>query len=101
MTIRIVTSYRTDLNYFTLLIDNEDFHNSESIADIFNLNVDTFNKLLIEKVIKHSYYTISKHHKDFEFSLCGKSKEIYIKCFKEAFAEQLILFILDENSDSL
>lgn len=90
-----LSQFGTNQNYFSILINDMNICTSENIANLFNLDTDFYNKLLIEKVIKHDRVFISKHCKDLEFNLCNIPKEIYKKRFEDVFADQLILLALE------
>lgn len=84
------------LVYFHLVIDGTIVGSTSArMADILKLDLDTYNKILIEEVIQHSYYKISPSghvplSKDIIFELNDESKETYINRFKEAFAKELV-----------
>lgn len=85
--------------YFSMMNSGNYFGTSKDIANSFNLPVDTYNDILINKVIRHSDYEVnlsedSIFHKDVVFRLDGIDFEIYIKRFKEVFHSQLILLTL-------
>lgn len=66
---------------------------SSSISRLFNIPLEVYNNLLINKVIKHDLYEIHTFN-DITFDLCDISKEIYLNRFKETFSDQLTLLIL-------
>lgn len=86
--------------YFSITIDDDDYYaTSTDIAEFFNLSIDTYNKILINKIIQHDNYEINKSdtsvfYKDIMFELKNIDYKIYIERFKEAFAPQLTLFTL-------
>lgn len=49
-------NFRGETYNFLIMINNKCYMTSKSIADLFNLNVDTYNNILIKEVIKHSHY---------------------------------------------
>lgn len=79
---------------------------SFKIAKIFNLEIDTYNKILIEKVIKHDRYLIAPDNnesvfsKDLTFELLYDSLKTYIERFKEIFAKELVLLALSDTLES-
>lgn len=89
--------------YFKIDTKNVTYFTSESISKLFNLDVDLYNKLLIEKVIMHKDYSINDPRlfpscsKHLSFKLNNTSVETYLNRFKETFASQLTLFSLGEN----
>ena len=82
--------------YFCIT-DNFSAATSKEFADLFNLDTNTYNKLLTDKVIKHSNYTIDVYNKDLMFDLNNISKEIYIERFKDTFSNELTLLALGGN----
>lgn len=94
-------------NCFGIRIDEVVYHTSKTISKILNLDVDTYNQILIDKIIKHHNYdiikdfcTIPNHAKNLSFNLNNVSKEVYINRFKEVFNKELILLALgSEISD--
>lgn len=97
MTIDLV-QYLSNKNYFIISINNDDYYSSESISELLNLDLDLYNNLLINKVVKHPSYAIGGGtHKDLEFNSNSISRETYINRFKEAFSDQLILLTLGGN----
>lgn len=99
-TIRLV-ELRDDTNYFSLIHEGNTYNSCRRIANFFNLPAETYNQLLIEKVIKHSNYEVyfcnvgNEKVKDIIFYLNHESKETYIKRFIEVFAPQLMLLRLE------
>lgn len=93
MEIKIV-QYKASRSYFEMHIHGGVVYTSKGISKLLNLDIDLYNKLLVEKVIKHNHYIKSKYHNDFEFSLNNIPEEIYIERFKETFINQLILVYL-------
>ena len=100
MEIRL-TDFSVTHNYFSIFMNNRNIYTSKSISKLFNLDIDTFNKLLVDKVIQHDNYIIESHPvvepervKDLLFRLNDVPKEIYIERFKETFTNQLTLIIL-------
>lgn len=89
-----LTEFGINRNYFCISIGNRDVYSGKSISKLLNLDVDTFNQILIDKVVKHKNYYIYRLSKDIEFDLCNVSKEIYIERFKNIFTEQLTLLTL-------
>lgn len=77
---------------------------SRSIAALFNLDTDTYNDILIKKVIKHSFYENSNFSsfpyfetdsdKNIVFYLHGIDERTYFERFKEVFAKQLTIAAL-------
>lgn len=80
--------------YFTIYLNGPLIYSSGGIASFLNLNTDTYNNILIEKVIKHNDYTISNKNKDLIFKHLNAPKETYIERFKDTFANQLTLLAL-------
>ena len=80
--------------YFEVSTKNDAAYTSRSISELFNINVDLNNQLVVDKVVKHKNYYIYRLSKDIEFDLCNVSKEIYIERFKNIFTEQLTLLTL-------
>lgn len=82
--------------YFNIEHNGNYYSNSEEISEFLNLPLDTYNQLLIDKVIKHSNYTITDESDynscDMLFTRKSISDEIYIDRFKETFVPQLVLF---------
>lgn len=96
-----LTEFSFGLCCFKLDTETVSYFTSESISKLLNLDTDLYNKLLIEKVIKHDDYKINDRRlfpsctKHLSFQLNDIPKEIYIERFKEAFADQLILLTLE------
>lgn len=67
---------------------------SKGISKLFDLDVNTYNKLLIDKVIQHNKYSINPDTKDLLFVLNNTSEEVYLNRFKEIFTNQLTLIYL-------
>lgn len=95
--------------YFSILINEQLFDTSKKISKLLNLDIDLYNKILIEKVIKYnSYFTgysileptkskdlvFSLNNPPTEKTLIKQSKETYITRFKETFTNQLTLLSL-------
>lgn len=95
---------KIDLNVFIvasfeIITSNGEFHNtSKSIARLLNIPVETYNQLLIDKVIKHKFFKLHSHGAgvcaDLTFDLKCLSKEDYLQRFKDTFSEQLTLLTL-------
>lgn len=76
-------------------------YTSFGISNLFNMNIDEFNKIVINEVIKHSNYLIVDKKdeffdKDLIFNLeDDEGEEVllerYMERFKETFAPQLML----------
>lgn len=91
-----LVNYTNVENWFKIVIDGKEISSCRCIAKLFNLDIDTYNKLLIEKVIQHdSYYeTDFGEEDDFEFGLNNIPKEVYVERFKETFLEELTTLAL-------
>ena len=98
MIIKIV-QYKASRSYFEMHVQGRVAYTSKGISKLLNLDLDLYNKLLVEKVIKHNHYVKSKYHNDFEFDLCNTPEEIYIERFKETFINQLTLLTLGGESN--
>lgn len=87
--------------YFNIEHDGDYYSTSEEIANFFNLDVDLYNQLLVDKVIQHNNYSISEESEYNTFdALFGREcidDETYVDRFKEAFAPQLTLLALEES----
>lgn len=83
--------------FFILKTNNKTYFSSEMISKAFGLDIDEYNKILLEKVIQHDEYDIKNGTEDLVFSPNRISKETYIDRFKEAFADQLILLTLSNS----
>ena len=86
---------------FGIRIKENVYHTSERISKVLNLDLDTYNHLLVKKVIQHRSYYISNnpfpipnHDKHLTFDLNNISKETYIERFKNTFNKELILLVL-------
>lgn len=87
------------LNNFKIVTDDRIYYTSAQISSLFNMNIENYNRILVEKVIQHGLFKVhnnSKGHfkRNISFSQNRTSDETYIKRFKNAFAEQLILLTL-------
>lgn len=89
--------------YFFISIDGSQAvaATSGKIAKKFNLDLDTYNDILIRKVIKHNNFVISPNgssifSKDVTFDLNEAPAETYIERFKNVFCEELVLLSLTE-----
>ena len=85
-----------DKSYFLISIDDDNYLcTSEQIAKFLNLPVQTYNQILINKVIMHEDYNVTRekcaNRFDLDFNRRGINKSIYIERFKEAFLEELTL----------
>lgn len=85
--------------YFAMAYDCVAYVSSSEIAKLLNLDVDEYNEILINKVVKHKQYRILKSNdlissQDLTFDPLETCKEIYINRFKEAFAAQLMVLKL-------
>lgn len=80
-------------NYFVLISNDKCFSHSVDIASLLNLNVHVYNKLLIEKVIKHDNYHL-RYDSGIFFKLNNIPKETYIERFKDTFNKELTLLAL-------
>lgn len=89
-----LSQFGTNQNYFSIFINGKNICTSKNIANLFNLDTDFYNKLLIEKVIRHDRVFVSKYCKDLEFNLCNTPKETYKKRFEETFLNQLTSLVL-------
>lgn len=96
-----LAKFSKDEAYFEIFNDNKLLNTSSEIAKFFNMNVDLYNKLLIDKVIQHDNYEIehcSEHNpdniQDLSFNLNYKPRETYLNRFKETFIDQLTLISL-------
>lgn len=96
MIIKLITSY-TNKNYFSIIIGNTRICSSKNIANLLNLDINIYNRLLIEKVIQHNKYSMTRN--ELAFSCNNVSKEVYIKRFKDVFSNQLILLTLGGGSN--
>lgn len=83
-----------DEAYFEIIYSKELLNLSEEIAKFFNLDVDFYNQLLIDKIIKHNKYAIDSATKDLTFDLNNISEETYLNRFEEAFIDKLTLISL-------
>lgn len=91
-------------SYFSIIINDTTLYTSLEIAYLLNLNVKFYNKLLIDKVIKHEHYKVENYAEfnledivsggDLVFDLYNTPEETYIDRFKETFTEQLTLLAL-------
>lgn len=84
--------------YFSLNKEGATYETSACISELFNINIDDYNKILIEKVIQHNLYftniATSQKGDDIVFKLNDISKEVYIERFKNTFNKELTLLIL-------
>lgn len=78
------------------------YDTSKNIAKSFDISLDEYNHIVIDKVIGHTNYTIRHNvvseHSDIYCDLmfeAKKSKEFYIDKFKEVFAPQLTLLTIE------
>lgn len=92
--------------YFYLVVDSNRMvirSTSAKIASILKLDLDIYNKILIKKVIKHKHYEIYDGQmflsKDITFNLGSVSEKTYVERFKEAFAKELVLLVLANESE--
>ena len=79
--------------YFAISTENNSAHTSKSISKLLNLDIEIYNKILVEKVVKHNRYTIDKYN-DLSFDSNGILKETYIERFKNTFVDQLTTLAL-------
>ena len=94
-----LTKLLTGECYFEIAIGDNFYSTSEEISKIFNLDIDVYNRILANKVVRHKNYTMCLNgnidaYKDLVFDLCNIPKETYIDRFKETFTEQLTLLAL-------
>lgn len=89
---------------FLISTKNRGYTTSGSIANLLNLDVDTYNDRLIREVIQHPCFKNvfaanfpflkAKLDRNIVFYLNDVPKETYIERFKEVFVEQLTLLEL-------
>ena len=91
---KIRLSEMTEGQYYFIVTANFTACTSGGFSILFNIDVDIFNQLLIDKVIKHKNYLIERDNKDMYFTLNGLPKETYIERFKDAFTNELTLISL-------
>lgn len=89
-----------DVVCFLLCADDRSYYTSYEISKQLGLNVNLYNKILVEQVIKHKIYSkneeaqlVSLMH-DLSFSLNKVKPEVYIERFKDVFAKELTLLSL-------
>lgn len=80
--------------YFEVSTENDAAYTSRSISELFNINVDLYNQLVVDKVVKHKNYVIDKFEKDLTFKHNNISKNTYIERFKNTFINELTLLSL-------
>lgn len=89
-----------DIVCFSLYMKDKNYYTSYEISKQLGLNVNTYNKILVEQVIKHGIYSLNKEAQiislinDLSFSLNKVKPDIYIERFKNTFARELMLFSL-------
>lgn len=102
MKVDLIKLFTGDL-YFEVVSSKSVCSTSNNIANLFNLDVDKYNDLLINEVIKHSNYKTNRSVNSFVFNtstidivfhLNDVPKEIYIERFKETFFNELTLLTL-------
>lgn len=81
--------------YFEIITNEIYCSTSREISNVFNMNIDDYNEILINEVIKHDRYRpcdIADEfnlRKDLIFKLNNTPEEVYINRFKEVFINQL------------
>lgn len=90
-------TFDTNKAYFEVSTEYNPAYTSRSISNLFDLDLDTYNKILIDKVIQHNFYDLDKFDKDLTFSHNDIPKEIYIERFKDTFNKELIMLALGGN----
>lgn len=95
---------RGSIYNFLIATENRGYTTSSSIANLFNLNLDTYNEILVKEVIKHPCFESRnfmkfpflgvESNKDIVFYLNDIDEEVYIERFKNVFAKQLTLLKL-------
>lgn len=88
-------SHNSGEAYFIINIGHVNLYTSKEISNLFNLNLDIYNKLRMEKVIKHKNLFSNSNEEDIIFYLNGTDKETYLNRFKESFADKLTLLALN------
>lgn len=91
---QLLSRFFEDEVYFEIISKKSILNSSGEIADFLNLDVDIYNNLLIDKVIRHDKYSIDPDGRDLVFCLKNVSIEIYIERFKETFINELTLATL-------
>lgn len=94
-----LTKLLTGECYFEITIGDDVYSTSEEISEILNLDLDTYNRILANKIVRHKNYVMCMNgsidvYKDLVFDLCNIPEETYIDRFKETFTEQLTLLAL-------
>lgn len=81
---------------------NTVYDTSKSISKLFDMELDEYNDLVIDKVIGSANYTIGYLNTNKESDIYHdlmfedkKSKKFYVDKFKEVFAPQLILLTIE------
>lgn len=87
-------------SYFSVIVDEvTSFGVSEFISKAFGLNIDEYNKLLINEVIKHNDYEIEQNtydvfYKNVTFKKNSIPDVVYLKRFRDIFVKELTLLSL-------
>ena len=89
-----IAHYAGNQNYFEVHAQGGVTYTSKGISKLLNLDTDLYNKLLVEKVIKHDHYTKSDYYNDYEFDLYNTPEEVYVERFKETFLNELTTLVL-------
>lgn len=89
-------SYFIIVNYVNKTL----YDTSARISDIFDIDLEEYNKKLINEVIKSDHYEIydgsskgRRLYKDLTFKAFGEDK-VYIERFKEVFCKELIMLAM-------
>lgn len=85
---------------FSLCLGEKNCYTSYEISKHLGLNVNTYNRILIDQIIKHKIYSVNKEAQivslmnDLSFSLNKVNPDTYIERFKNVFARELMLLSL-------
>lgn len=93
-----LSSFYDNEAYFEITTEEGVFYTSKMISNLLNLNLTTYNRLLIEKVIKHEDFAIDQYTKDVSFMINNIPKETYIERFKDIFIKEITLLTLGGES---
>lgn len=86
--------FYNDEAFFEITTEESVFYSSSAITNLLNLDLIKYNKLLIEKVIRHEDFIVDQYTKDVSFMLNNISKKTYIERFKNTFVKELTLISL-------
>lgn len=94
MEIRIFRTIGGSVNIY-LAHKGSVFLSCREISELLNLDLDVYEKTLINKVIEHENFKKVARGHDLVFSQNGVPIKTYVKRYKEAFAPQLTLLTLE------